>query len=35
MTVLEGLKPGKMYFIFFRKNLCEIPHGSTNMKEIQ
>ena len=32
MAVLEGLKPEKV-FHFFEK-LCEIPHGSTNMKEI-
>ena len=32
MAVLEGLKPEKV-FCFFEK-LCEIPHGSTNMKEI-
>ena len=32
MAVLEGLKPEKV-FHFFEK-LCEIPHGSTHMKEI-
>ena len=32
MTALEGLKP-EIVFYFFEK-LCEIPHGSTNMKEI-
>ena len=32
MTVLEGLKPEKVFYFF--EKLCEIPHGSTNMKEI-
>ena len=31
MTVLEGLKPEKVFYFF--EKLCEIPHGSTNMKE--
>ena len=32
MAVLEGLKPEKVFYFF--EKLCEIPHGSTNMKEI-
>ena len=27
MTVLEGLKPEKVFYFF--EKLCEIPHGST------
>mgnify|MGYP006969662837 FL=1 len=30
MTVLEGLKPEKVFYFF--EKLCEIPHGSTKMK---
>lgn len=32
MAVLEGLKPEKVFYFF--EKLCEIPHGSTNTKEI-
>ena len=32
MGVLSGLKPEKVFYFF--EKLCEIPHGSTNMKEI-
>ena len=32
MTVLEGLKPEKVFYFF--EKLCEIPHGSTNMKSV-
>ena len=32
MTVLEGLKPEKVFY--FLKNCVRFQHGSTNMKEI-
>ena len=32
MTVLEGLKPEKVFYYF--EELCNIPHGSTNTKAI-
>ena len=32
MAVLSGLKPEKVFYYF--EELCKIPHGSGNTKEI-